>query len=51
MKLLAFSLEEYERVVLLDGDLLVRRNMDALMPLYIIESNFVFIFVCPRHGT
>lgn len=30
-KLVAFSLEEYERVVLLDGDILVRRNMDELM--------------------
>ncbi|KAJ5667987.1 Glycosyl transferase family 8 [Penicillium maclennaniae] len=32
-KLVAFSLEEYERVVLLDGDILVRRNMDELMEL------------------
>lgn len=32
-KLIAFSLEEYERVVLLDGDILVRRNMDELMEL------------------
>lgn len=32
-KLIAFSLEEYERVVLLDGDILVRRNMDELMDL------------------
>ncbi|KAJ5692132.1 Glycosyl transferase family 8 [Penicillium macrosclerotiorum] len=30
-KLVAFSLTEYERVVLLDGDILVRRNMDELM--------------------
>ena len=30
-KLVVFSLEEYERVVLLDGDILVRRNMDELM--------------------
>ncbi|KAJ5114643.1 Glycosyl transferase family 8 [Penicillium alfredii] len=32
-KLVAFSLEEYDRVVLLDGDILVRRNMDELMDL------------------
>lgn len=32
-KLVAFSLAEYERVVLLDGDILVRRNMDELMEL------------------
>ncbi|CAL5866575.1 uncharacterized protein PFLUO_LOCUS784 [Penicillium psychrofluorescens] len=32
-KLVAFSLTEYERVVLLDGDVLVRRNMDELMEL------------------
>ncbi|OQD80860.1 hypothetical protein PENANT_c031G00990 [Penicillium antarcticum] len=30
-KLIVFSLEEYDRVVLLDGDILVRRNMDELM--------------------
>jgi len=30
-KLIAFSLVEYERVILLDGDILVRRNMDELM--------------------
>lgn len=32
-KLIAFSLVEYERIVLLDGDVLVRRNMDELMDL------------------
>lgn len=32
-KLVVFSLVEYERVVLLDGDMLVRRNMDELMDL------------------
>jgi hypothetical protein len=30
-KLIVYSLEEYERIVLLDGDILVRRNMDELM--------------------
>ncbi|KAL4906945.1 hypothetical protein BDW74DRAFT_176542 [Aspergillus multicolor] len=30
-KLVVFSLSEFERVVLLDGDMLVRRNMDELM--------------------
>ncbi|OJJ34250.1 hypothetical protein ASPWEDRAFT_29413 [Aspergillus wentii DTO 134E9] len=30
-KLVVFSLIEYERIVLLDGDMLVRRNMDELM--------------------
>lgn len=32
-KLTAFSLVEYERVVLLDSDMLVRQNMDELMDL------------------
>lgn len=32
-KLVVFALEEYERIVLLDGDMLVRRNMDELMEL------------------
>lgn len=32
-KLIVFSLEQYERVVLLDADILVRRNMDELMEL------------------
>lgn len=26
-----FSLEDYDRIVLLDGDMLVRRNIDELM--------------------
>ncbi|KAJ5555530.1 Glycosyl transferase family 8 [Penicillium sp. DV-2018c] len=30
-KLVVFSLEEYERVILLDGDILIRRDMDELM--------------------
>ena len=30
-KLLVFSVEEYDRIVLLDGDMLVRKNMDWLM--------------------
>lgn len=30
---MVFSLVEYDRVVLLDGDMLVRRNMDELMEL------------------
>ncbi|KAJ5780932.1 Glycosyl transferase family 8 [Penicillium paradoxum] len=44
-KLIAFSLEQYERVVLLDGDILVRRNMDELMELPLdsdAEGNRVF---------
>ncbi|KAL5365310.1 glycosyl transferase family protein [Aspergillus floccosus] len=42
-KLVVFSLEEYERVVLLDGDMLVRRDMDELMtiPLITFTSNGV----------
>lgn len=32
-KLVAFSLVEYERVVLLDSDMVVLRNMDELMDL------------------
>lgn len=30
---MVFSLEQYERIILLDGDILVRRNMDSLMEL------------------
>ncbi|KAE8372950.1 nucleotide-diphospho-sugar transferase [Aspergillus bertholletiae] len=30
-KLIVFSLVEYDRIVLLDGDMLVRKNMDELM--------------------
>ncbi|KAJ5719737.1 Glycosyl transferase family 8 [Penicillium malachiteum] len=37
-KLVVFSLEEYERVVLLDADILVRRNMDELMEIE-LDSN------------
>jgi alpha-N-acetylglucosamine transferase len=32
-KLVAFSLTDYDRVVLLDSDMLIRRNMDELMTL------------------
>lgn len=38
-KLMAFSLVEYERVVLLDSDMLVRRNMDELMDLQLDSVN------------
>jgi lipopolysaccharide biosynthesis glycosyltransferase len=38
-KLVVFSLEEYERVVLLDGDILVRRNMDELMEMPLDERD------------
>lgn len=41
-KLVAFSLTEYERVVLLDGDILVRRNMDELMEIELDEGERVF---------
>lgn len=37
-KLVVFSLEEYDRVVLLDGDMLVRRNMDELMSIPLSSS-------------
>ena len=37
-KLIVFSLEEYDRIVLLDGDILVRRNMDELMELPLDEE-------------
>lgn len=37
-KLIVFSLEEYERIVLLDGDILVRRNMDELMEFALDEE-------------
>jgi alpha-N-acetylglucosamine transferase len=32
-KLRAFELAEYERVIMVDSDMLVRRNMDELMTL------------------
>ncbi|CAG8095071.1 unnamed protein product [Penicillium salamii] len=38
-KLIVFSLEEYDRIVLLDGDIIVRRNMDELMDLPLDESD------------
>ncbi|KAJ5520571.1 Glycosyl transferase family 8 [Penicillium fimorum] len=38
-KLIVFSLEQYERIVLLDGDILVRRNMDSLMELPLDETD------------
>lgn len=38
-KLVVFSLEQYERVVLLDSDILVRRNMDSLMELPLDETD------------
>ncbi|CAI7656316.1 unnamed protein product [Penicillium palitans] len=38
-KLVVFSLEQYERIVLLDGDILVRRNMDSLMELPLDETD------------
>ncbi|KAL4894272.1 glycosyl transferase family protein [Aspergillus ambiguus] len=43
-KLVVFSLGEYERIVLLDGDMLVRRNMDELMdvPLSLDGGEAVF---------
>lgn len=38
-KLIVFSLGEYDRIVLLDGDIIVRRNMDELMDLPLDESD------------
>ncbi|KAJ5372183.1 Glycosyl transferase family 8 [Penicillium concentricum] len=38
-KLIVFSLEQYERIVLLDGDILIRRNMDSLMELPLDETD------------
>ncbi|KDQ19936.1 glycosyltransferase family 8 protein [Botryobasidium botryosum FD-172 SS1] len=40
-KLKAFELAEYERVVLLDSDMLVRRNMDELMELQLPGSDWI----------
>ncbi|KAB8217017.1 nucleotide-diphospho-sugar transferase [Aspergillus novoparasiticus] len=36
-KLIVFSLVEYDRIVLLDGDMLVRKNMDELMDMPLDE--------------
>jgi alpha-N-acetylglucosamine transferase len=41
-KLIVFSLEEYDRIVLLDGDILVRRNMDELMDLPLDDQHRIF---------
>ncbi|KAJ5816841.1 Glycosyl transferase family 8 [Penicillium robsamsonii] len=38
-KLIVFSLEQYERIVLLDGDILIRKNMDSLMELPLDEAD------------
>ncbi|RDW86117.1 glycosyltransferase family 8 protein [Aspergillus mulundensis] len=38
-KLVVFSLTQFERVVLLDGDMLVRRNMDELMDVGLAGHN------------
>ncbi|KAE8395363.1 nucleotide-diphospho-sugar transferase [Aspergillus alliaceus] len=38
-KLIVFSLVEYDRIVLLDGDMLVRKNMDELMDVPLDEPN------------
>ncbi|KAJ5337038.1 Glycosyl transferase family 8 [Penicillium brevicompactum] len=45
-KLVVFSLEEYERVVLLDGDIIVRRNMDELMDLPLEKGPLAAAHVC-----
>ena len=38
-KLRAFELEEYERVILIDSDMLVRKEMDELMDWKLKDSD------------
>ncbi|KDN53253.1 glycosyltransferase family 8 protein [Tilletiaria anomala UBC 951] len=46
-KLRAFELEEYERVILIDSDMLVRRNMDELMTCKLdSDSGIAASFAC-----
>ncbi|KAF7320434.1 Galactinol synthase 1 [Mycena kentingensis (nom. inval.)] len=51
-KLRAFELEEYERVVLLDSDMLVKHNIDELMAIRLPPEGIAAVHVCacnPRH--
>jgi len=45
-KLQAFSLVEYERVVLMDSDMIVKRNMDELMDLDLSEGEIAAVHAC-----
>ncbi|KAF8640458.1 hypothetical protein AX17_000122 [Amanita inopinata Kibby_2008] len=45
-KLRGFELEEYERVVLLDCDMLVRKNMDELFEIELPEDEIAAAHVC-----
>ncbi|KAJ5566329.1 Glycosyl transferase family 8 [Penicillium sp. DV-2018c] len=50
-KLVVFSLEEYERVILLDGDILIRRDMDELMEVPLDGEKRVFAAAHLIHTT
>ncbi|KIY70515.1 glycosyltransferase family 8 protein [Cylindrobasidium torrendii FP15055 ss-10] len=45
-KLRTFELEEYERVVMLDADMVVRRNMDELMEMELANGEIAAAHVC-----
>lgn len=46
-KLIVFSLVEYERIVLLDADMIVRRNIDQLMEMPLDDERvFAAAHVC-----
>ncbi|KAF7307029.1 Glycosyltransferase family 8 protein [Mycena indigotica] len=45
-KLRVFELEEFERVVLLDSDMLVKKNIDDLMDISLVPGGIAAVHVC-----